>query len=151
MTTSEKATQKSMTLPTRSVHQTSFLWALCHELVLSTPISWWPKTAPACPSPRSPTSAPVPPDARGSDASRSRRGRGGRSPPRAAPPAPRTSPPGWGHQQRRVVAALAGALTAPSGLPSASTAIEHLSVFLGIEQAHSKSFSPSYLAPTNYR
>ena len=36
MTTSEKATQKSMTLPLRSVHHTSFLWALCHELVLST-------------------------------------------------------------------------------------------------------------------
>jgi hypothetical protein len=36
MTTSEKATQKSITLPTFSVHHTSFLWALCHELVLST-------------------------------------------------------------------------------------------------------------------
>ena len=36
MTTSEKATQKSITLPLRSVHQTSFLWALCHEFVLST-------------------------------------------------------------------------------------------------------------------
>jgi hypothetical protein len=36
MTTSEKATQKSITLPTRSVHPTSFLWALCQELVLST-------------------------------------------------------------------------------------------------------------------
>ena len=36
ITTSEKATQKSITLPTRSVHHTSFLWALCHELVLST-------------------------------------------------------------------------------------------------------------------
>jgi hypothetical protein len=36
ITTSEKATQKSITLPTRSVHQTSFLWALCQELVRST-------------------------------------------------------------------------------------------------------------------
>jgi hypothetical protein len=36
MTTSEKAIQKSMTLPRRSVHHTSFLWALCHELVRST-------------------------------------------------------------------------------------------------------------------
>jgi hypothetical protein len=36
ITTSEKATQKSMTLPARSVHHTSFLWALCHELVRST-------------------------------------------------------------------------------------------------------------------
>ena len=36
MTTSEKATQKSTTLPLRSVHHTNFLWALCHELVLST-------------------------------------------------------------------------------------------------------------------
>ena len=36
MTTSEKATQKSMTHPRRSVHHTSFLWALCHELVRST-------------------------------------------------------------------------------------------------------------------
>ncbi len=36
MTTSEKATQKSMTCPCLSVHHTSFLWALCHELVLST-------------------------------------------------------------------------------------------------------------------
>jgi hypothetical protein len=36
MTTSEKATQKSITLSLLSVHHTSFLWALCHELVLST-------------------------------------------------------------------------------------------------------------------
>jgi hypothetical protein len=36
ITTSENATQKSLTLPTRSVHHTSFLWALCHELALST-------------------------------------------------------------------------------------------------------------------
>ena len=36
MTTSEKATQKSMTLSRRSVHHTNFLWALCQELVLST-------------------------------------------------------------------------------------------------------------------
>ena len=36
MITSEKATQKSITLPTRSVHHTSFLWALCHALVRST-------------------------------------------------------------------------------------------------------------------
>ena len=36
MTTSEKATQKSITLALLSVHHTSFLWALCHELVLST-------------------------------------------------------------------------------------------------------------------
>ena len=35
MTTSEKATQKSMTRPSRSVHHASFLWALCHELVRS--------------------------------------------------------------------------------------------------------------------
>ena len=36
MNTSEKAIQKSMTSPRRSVHQVSFLWALCHELVHST-------------------------------------------------------------------------------------------------------------------
>jgi hypothetical protein len=36
MTASEKAIQKSMTRPRRSVHHTSFLWALCHELVRST-------------------------------------------------------------------------------------------------------------------
>jgi hypothetical protein len=36
MTTSEKAIQKSITRPRRSVHHTSFLWALCHELVRST-------------------------------------------------------------------------------------------------------------------
>jgi hypothetical protein len=36
MTTSEKVTQKPITLPLRSVHHTCFLWALCHELVLST-------------------------------------------------------------------------------------------------------------------
>ena len=34
--TFEKLIQKSITLPTRSVHHTSFLWALCQELVLST-------------------------------------------------------------------------------------------------------------------
>jgi hypothetical protein len=36
ITTSENATQKSITLPTRSVHHTTFLWALCQELVRST-------------------------------------------------------------------------------------------------------------------
>jgi hypothetical protein len=36
ITTSEKAIQKSITLPARSVHHTSFLWALCHALVLCT-------------------------------------------------------------------------------------------------------------------
>jgi len=36
MTTSEKAIQKSMTLPRRSVHHASFLWELCQELVRST-------------------------------------------------------------------------------------------------------------------
>ena len=36
ITTSEKATQKSITLPTLSVHHKSFLWALCHALVRST-------------------------------------------------------------------------------------------------------------------
>jgi hypothetical protein len=34
--TSEKATHKSMTLPSLCVHYTSFLWALCQELVRST-------------------------------------------------------------------------------------------------------------------
>jgi hypothetical protein len=36
MITLEKAIQKSMTRPRFSVHHTSFLWALCQELVLST-------------------------------------------------------------------------------------------------------------------
>jgi hypothetical protein len=36
MITSEKATQKLMTVPRLSVHHTSFLWALCQELVRST-------------------------------------------------------------------------------------------------------------------
>ena len=36
ITTSEKATQKSITRPRLSVHHTSFLWALCHEFVRST-------------------------------------------------------------------------------------------------------------------
>ena len=36
MTTLENAIQKSITRPRRSVHQTSFLWALCQELVRST-------------------------------------------------------------------------------------------------------------------
>ena len=36
MTTSEKAIQKSMTGRRRSVHQSSFLWALCQEFVRST-------------------------------------------------------------------------------------------------------------------
>jgi hypothetical protein len=48
ITTSEKAIQKSITFPTRSVQQTSFLWTsfACHELVRS-PTDSWPKTAPA--------------------------------------------------------------------------------------------------------
>ncbi len=36
ITTSENAAQKSITLPTLSVHHTSFLWAFCQEPVLST-------------------------------------------------------------------------------------------------------------------
>ncbi len=36
MITSEKATLKSITCSRLSVHQESFLWALCQELVLST-------------------------------------------------------------------------------------------------------------------
>ena len=36
MTTSEKATQKSTTLPPLSVYHTSFLWALRQEPVRST-------------------------------------------------------------------------------------------------------------------
>ena len=36
ITTSEKVIQKSITHPLRSVHHTSFLWALCQELVRST-------------------------------------------------------------------------------------------------------------------
>jgi len=34
MITSEEATQKSITCSRLSVHQESFLWALCQELVL---------------------------------------------------------------------------------------------------------------------
>jgi hypothetical protein len=65
MTTSENATQKSTTFPTLSVHHESFLWALCHALVLSTPpTSSWPNMARACPSPRSPTPTQAPADAR---------------------------------------------------------------------------------------
>ena len=37
MITSEKATQKSITCSRRSVHQESFLWALCQEPILSQP------------------------------------------------------------------------------------------------------------------
>ncbi len=36
MITLEKAIQKSTTRPSLSVHHTSFLWALLHELVRST-------------------------------------------------------------------------------------------------------------------
>ena len=36
MIASEKAIHKSMTRPRRSVHQSSFLWALCQEFVRST-------------------------------------------------------------------------------------------------------------------
>ena len=36
ITTSENATQKAITRPLRSVHHTSFLWALCQEPVRST-------------------------------------------------------------------------------------------------------------------
>jgi hypothetical protein len=35
ITTSENATQKSTTRHTLSVHHTGFVWALCHDLVLS--------------------------------------------------------------------------------------------------------------------
>ena len=35
ITTSEKTTQKSITLPRSSVHHTNFLWAFCQELVRS--------------------------------------------------------------------------------------------------------------------
>jgi hypothetical protein len=36
ITTSEKVIQKSITHPLRSVHHTSFLWALCQEPLRST-------------------------------------------------------------------------------------------------------------------
>jgi hypothetical protein len=36
ITTSEKATQKSITRPRFSVHHTTFFWALCHEFVRPT-------------------------------------------------------------------------------------------------------------------
>ena len=51
ITTSEKATQKSITFPTRSVHQTSFLWALCQELVLSTTHQFVAQSAAGLPFP----------------------------------------------------------------------------------------------------
>jgi hypothetical protein len=121
ITTSDNATQKSIILPTRSVHRTSFLWALCHELVRSTAYS--PQTVQACPTPRSPTSVPTPPAARGLASSRSL-GRGGRSSPRAACQASWPPPPGW--EQNGESWWLAGAVVAPTGMPEASTAIERL-------------------------
>jgi hypothetical protein len=36
ITTSEKVIQKSITHPLRSVHHTTFLWALCQEPLRST-------------------------------------------------------------------------------------------------------------------
>jgi len=66
ITTSENATQKSITLPTRSVHHTSFLWALCHELVLSITHRFVAQNGAGLPfSEISHLRAPAPPDARG--------------------------------------------------------------------------------------
>jgi hypothetical protein len=53
VTTSEKAIQKSMALPRRSVHHTSFLWMLCHELVRCTIQLFRSAAGPVCPSRRS--------------------------------------------------------------------------------------------------
>jgi hypothetical protein len=56
ITTSEKATQKSITLPTRSVHHTNFLWAFCATRSSALqPTDTWPNKARAYPYPRSPT------------------------------------------------------------------------------------------------
>jgi hypothetical protein len=52
MTTSEKATQKSMTFPSLCVQHTRFLWALCQALVRSTTQGLWPEAERACPSRR---------------------------------------------------------------------------------------------------
>ena len=53
MTTSEGEIHKAMTRPRRSVHHTSFLWALCQELVRSTTHRLLACKGPACPSRRS--------------------------------------------------------------------------------------------------
>ncbi len=58
MTTSETATQKSITLPLRSVHHTSFLWALCHELVLSATHRLMPQNGAGLPFPEISHSSP---------------------------------------------------------------------------------------------
>src|SRR5918995_5835341 len=50
MITSEKATQKSITCSRLSVHQESFLWTLCQELVLSS----WTACMRPCSSSRKP-------------------------------------------------------------------------------------------------
>src|SRR5215211_1442204 len=125
ITTSENATQKSITLPTRSVHHTSFLWVLGHELVRSTTHRFVAQNGAGLPLPEiSSLRAPAPPDAGRSDASR-KRGRSGRSPLGQCPQRLGRRLQS-GAQQRRIVAAFAGALTAPGGMPKASTAIERL-------------------------
>ena len=53
MTTSEKATQKSMTSPRRSVHHTSFLWASfasARSRSAPQPTAWWHRAVQARPS-----------------------------------------------------------------------------------------------------
>src|SRR5215217_1072218 len=95
MITFEKLIQKSSPSPPAPCTTLAFCGRCATNSSAPPPTYWWPKTAQACPSPRSPTSVPAPPDVRGSDASRSL-GRGGRSPPREAPQVPLPPHPGWG-------------------------------------------------------
>jgi hypothetical protein len=110
ITTSEKATQKSITLPTLSVHHIASCGRCATRSSSPPPTSSWPRTVRACPSPRSPTLVPAPEDARGSDASRSR-GRGGRSP--LGQPFQRLGSRLQGGDQKRRVVAVGGSSNGP--------------------------------------
>jgi hypothetical protein len=126
MTTSEKATQKSTTLPRLSVHHTSFLWAsfACQELVLSTTQRFVAPRGEGLPfweisemSPRSSSCSRVALE----------------SYPRSrCTLAPSASPPTEAQACSRVGTKsgeswrLAESVTAPMGMPSPSTAVERL-------------------------
>src|SRR5215208_1752597 len=140
MTTSEKATQKSITLPTRSVHHTSFLWALCQELVLSTTHRSVAQNGDGLPfleisasSPRSLRRSRVAfesyPRSRWTFVPSG-------NPPRVSATLSRVS--GSSGESWR----LAGAVTVPRGMPFASTAVERLMPRLPLSTGLLPAFSP---------
>ena len=140
----ERHPEVRSTFPTRSVHHTSFLWALCYEPVRSTTHRFVDQNrAGFLPFPEI-SPAQVPPDARGSGASRSRPAVEVDVRPLGQRPQRLGRRLQGGDQERGESWRLAGALTAAptSQTPEASTAIERFMLRLPLSSGLLPAFSP---------